>query len=501
MNFEALQDLVRIVSRNKLKHIEVFGSPTPDGDLLEKFYNGLWKEKYASEDEAAKKLMGTNSKDQRFKRLKNRLIRQLISSAFFVDTQQPMYNERTKAYYSCYRDFAAVYTIMGMGSSQSAMWLIQQLLEQTIKFEFTHLTADLTRELRRIYLRHASDPENLRKYTELNKLYERKRYYEQQSTNYYEDLLTYYATNRSANVEIYDMGIRHWEELSPLMEEIDTLSFYHDVYAIGVLAYVAINNYEKALALSEEGLTILKSRKSTNRSAIGNLLMQKMSCITQLRRLDEGDSIFEEVYNLTIAQSYNWYKIKGLNITYYFYTKRYSEILPIYAEVTQSERFALMQPIVKDEWVLYSGYLHLLAALGQLDTAQVEAVVGPLKLTKIVNDIEVLDKEKAGINIPLVLLPVLFSIVSGAYQEYGVSPEALEKYRQRHLNNDTNRRSDTFLRLLLALEERKYTPKESERKIEKLLIVLASEPPQTSKQSYAVEIVPYEDLWHLISTI
>ncbi len=112
-----------------------------------------------------------------------------------------------------------------------------------------------------------------------------------------------------------------------------------------------------------------------------------------------------------------------------------------------------------------------------------------------------MDKEKVGMNIPLILLPVMYSIATGAYEEdFGRSMEALDKYRQRYLENDKNRRSAIFLKLLLALAKRNFEGIQAERKIEKEWALLQKEPPQLAGQSFAVEFVPYEDLWEMLAT-
>ena len=102
-------------------------------------------------------------------------------------------------------------------------------------------------------------------------------------------------------------------------------------------------------------------------------------------------------------------------------------------------------------------------------------------------------------NIPLILLPVIYALVVGDFEDKISSPENLEKYRTRYLNTDMNRRSAAFLNLLLAYSKRDYASASAERKIKKELEVLASEQPQVTGQTFAVEIISYEDLWEMMT--
>ena len=116
------------------------------------------------------------------------------------------------------------------------------------------------------------------------------------------------------------------------------------------------------------------------------------------------------------------------------------------------------------------------------------------------NDFEVFDRDKEGMNIPLFLLPLLYSLAQGSdhEEEYGRSVDAIEKYRKRYLDNDLNRRSASFTNMLLALGKIEFEQASAERKIKKEMAVLTSLPPQEAGQSLAVEIIPYEDLWQML---
>ncbi|MBL7826075.1 MAG: hypothetical protein JNJ57_05550 [Saprospiraceae bacterium] len=110
-----------------------------------------------------------------------------------------------------------------------------------------------------------------------------------------------------------------------------------------------------------------------------------------------------------------------------------------------------------------------------------------------------LTKDKEGMNIPLVLLPVVYALVNGTFEDFGVSPDALEKYRRRYLDTDLNKRSAAFVNLLFAYAKKDYRSASAEKKIKKELEVLASVQPQVAgSQTFAVEIIPYEDLWAMM---
>ncbi len=500
MEFEVLKDLVRIITRNKVKQIEVLGNPGQEGSRTEELYEGVAKERFTSDEEAARHFFGSDEKDPNYRKLRNKLIRQLINTAFFIDVQQPMFSERSKAQYHCYRDYAAAFILRTREAHKSSVYLLQQVLEQAIKYEFTELTADICSQLRSQFARTPGDSSSHERYSELHRIYEEKRYWEFKAFDYEENLIHHYITGRSTNEEVHQLAAQYFAELLPRAPQVDTVQYYLHTYLVGVIKYSSINDCKKAIEVCEEALQILRHRKNVHGGALLSFAIQKLSCLTQLRIFEEDDQTALYCFSLVEEGGFNWFRVMELQFYNRIYSQRYPDALEIYGRAVQHPRFQLLSGSYRDLWTLCGGYLHLLAVLGKLNGNKVEAAAGFFRMAKFKNDFEVLDKEKAGMNIPLVLLPVMYSIATGAYEEeFGRSVEALDKYRKRYLENDTNRRSAIFLKMLLALAKKNFEGEQALRKMEKEKMQLQQLPPQMAGQSFAVEIIPYEDLWEMLS--
>lgn len=501
MEFEVLQDLIRIITRNKVKQIEVLGNPGQES-RTEDLYDGIAKGKFTSDGDAAQYFFGSDEKDPNYRKLRNRLIRQLINTSFFIDVQQPMFNERGKALFNCYRDYAAAFILRSRDAHKASIYLHQQLLEQTIKYEFTELTADICLQLRQQFALSPGDQASHEKFSDLHRTYENKRYWEAKAYDYYENLIHHYIGGRSTNQAVHQMATLYYDELLPRVTEIDTMQFYVYTYTIGVIKFSSINDCKTTIETCNTALEILQSRKNINRGSLIIFGIQKLACLTQLRVFDDGDKTVQFCLSVVDEGDFNWFRLMETLFYYNMYTRRYSEALQVFSRVIQHPRYGLLNGQTRDMWTLHGGYLHLLAALRQLDVKEVEAIAGYFNpgTTRYGNDFEVLDKEKEGMNIPLVLLPVLFSIAKGNFDEddFGRSMEALDKYRKRYLENDTNRRSAIFLKMILALAKKNFEGGRAERKMEKERALLQQEPSEMAAQSFAVEVIPYEDLWEML---
>lgn len=503
MEFEALRDLIKIITRNKVKNIEILGNPGQDESRTEELYERIATNKIESDEQATRYFFGNDdNRIQNYKRLRNRLIRQLINTALFIDVSQPMFNERSKALYNCYRDFASANILRLREANKAAVYLMHQTLEQCIKYEFIELAAEITRFLRMRYGRSIGDKSNHAYFTELHQAYELKRRMEMMALDYYDNLIDYYINKKSPNIEIYTMAHAYFEELWPLTTKVDTAQFYNYTYLIGILKHMAENDSQSAIDLANHALITLQKRKNTNRTDLFTIAIQKLSCLTHLRIFEhqEGDAVVAYCLKLIEKNSFNWYRLMETYFQYCMYAKNYDKALDIYEQVQKSERMGTLIGNVRDSWQLYAGYLHLLVQFKKLEIDRVEKVVGPFKMVKFNNDFEVFDRDKEGMNIPLVLLPLLYSLAQGSdhEEEYGRSVDALEKYRKRYLDNDLNRRSASFTNMLLALGKIEFEQASAARKIKKEMAVLSSLPPQEAGQSLVVEIIPYEDLWEML---
>ncbi len=502
MDFELLKDLAQTLTRNKLKQIEVLGNADQASSRTQVFFDGLLDNKFKSEEDIARFFFGqANAKDPNYRKLKNKLVRQMLNTVFFVDVNQPSFNERLKAYFACYRVFAAAFVVMLRGSDKAGIYLFEQVLEQSVKYEFIELCAEITRHLRTQTARITSDQKQHQLYVTLHRQYEEKRRLEMLALDYHEELVDYYLIRRSPNQEVRRLAEMYFNELMPLAEKADTSRFYYYTYQVGIIKNFAVNDCQAVLVLVDEALLILGNRKNTNRSMLQSIALQKLACLNQLRIFDNniGAATAEYCLSLGVEGELAWFRTLEGYFYYLSYQQKYQEAFLIFEKAINNSRFLQLEGIFKDNWLLLGGYLHLLAALGKLDPIHVELIVGPYRYGKLVNEMESVDKDREGMNIPLILLPMLFSLAIGDYQDYGRSEEALEKYRQRYLDNEMNQRSAAFMSMLMALDKKSFDMAAAERRIKKGLEVLSEEQPQVIGQNFAIEIIPYEDLWAMLT--
>lgn len=502
MDFETLKELVHTITRNKIKSIEVLGNEADKSSRTAQFYQALSEGKIGSDAEAAQYFFGSdNPRNPNYLKLKAKLRRQLINTAFFVDVNKPLYNDRAKAYYQCYSDFAAANILLLRNAAKSGASILEEVFLLSVRFEFTDLCVESARVLRQVYGRSLTSPQLHKKYTETYRVYLQKREAELRASDCFEELIQYYMVKRAPDEEIQRLCALYLEELLPQAAAIDTAFFYYRLYMISIVKHIADNDYEKALQVCREALTMLMERPNTGRDMKTNIAAQKVGCLTQLRRFEdnEAEDTIRFCLDLTEEGSFNWFRIYEWHIQYCLNARRYKEAFDLYAQGVAHPNFNTLQSQVRENWHLFGGYFHLLGVLDKVSADAVNKIVGPFRYARFANDIAVIGKDKAGMNVPLILLPVLFSLAKGSTDESGVSIEALELYRWRYLRGRFHTRSNHFIHLLALLLKSPLDPKGPPKKMNSLLAALRSETPTFSRDATPGEIIPYEDLWEMLT--
>lgn len=500
MDFVTLKELVRIVTPAKMRNIEILGYASEKDTPLAALYECIAKGKARSDEEAAEMVLGAKASRKKYNTLRNRLVRQLIHSAFLIDPSHVWQTDRVEAYHHCLLNLAAASIPTVRDTSLVVISLLEKVMHWAVKYEFPYIGADAARFLRLEYGRTRSDPAKHEYYAAMHRKMENARQWDIKSWDYHESLIHYYISRSIPDKEIYRRAGEYFEELFPHLAEVDTGEYYHRTYEIAMIRHFAVNECARVIELCDEILSIIRQRPNTNRAVVTSILLQKMLGIIQLAHFDavRDKAIIAEAMQYVETGTYNWFKVLELEFIYHLHTREYETAFRVFREAWSHPRFALLQGKTHAMWEVYGGYLHLLATFGKLRQETVQAAIGVFKHARFLNNIFVIPAEKEGMNIPIVFLPILFGLKTGTLTENGFSQEAFIKYKRRYLDTELNTRSSAFANLLLALCSHVYRSSKTPRIIERELDVLHRNKSAVSRQTTVVEIIPYEHLWEML---
>jgi len=495
---QVIKDLVTLVNRNKIKNLEVLGYDRDAGlaSRLQQFYDLIADGVVEGDEDAAQMLFGKSSRSVAYRKLKSKLKVRLLNTVFFIDQKKSKYNEREMAHAACWKEWAAVKILLSRGLTDVAIDISKKVLRQARHFEFLELTLHVCKVLR---MHYATRDANAQQYEHYNALYKETTKawaLENQAEEYYSILANTFIQSKENRPEITDQAEQFCRELERATENCETVRF---VRFYGFLRLVVVMNrhqYEDALAICEAALQILESKPFLSRSAMSSFIYQKLVCYTQLKMYELGRQEAERGLKLERPGSFNWFKNRELSLILALHARRYQEAFELFRQATGHTRFKRQSQLQLENWKIYEAYIYYLVYLGKVCTKHLDKQPS-FRLGKFLNEVPIYSRDKRGMNIPILIIQVLFNIAKGRYERALDSIEAVDKYRTRYLRREDTYRSNCFISMLITIPIAGFHKVGVERKAARFRKRLDKLPLRAARQEHEIEIIPYEHLWEM----
>ena len=149
-----LIEVSKIVTKKKVKKIEIFDSATLDNNnsKFAEFYESLMAGNFRNDRDAASKLYGCSPTQDKYRQLKSRFRKRLFNTLFFIDVNLPSASGYDRAYFTCNKDWTLVKILASNNAHLTAQDMAKSILTTSLKFKFadiiavsyTHLTLPTT---------------------------------------------------------------------------------------------------------------------------------------------------------------------------------------------------------------------------------------------------------------------------------------------------------------------------------------------------------------------
>ena len=492
MNY--LSQIIKIVSRQKTKNIELIGN-LKSNTLLNRLYSGIHDGTFKTDEDAARFLYNSEPFNRNYKKLKYTLEHRLINTIFFVGLNEPRYSEAAKANITCQRNWAAAQILIGLNARKAAVKIIEKNIRKALKYEITGMSLDMARTLYRHYSIHVPNNTKKKVYKTLVKKQKHILDVELKAEEYFVEIKSMFSRKRGGySEELVQKADVHSRELKKIIGDLSSknLTFYsHQIY---VLRHELEMNYDKVVNACTEAIKAYK--KSGNKTGITSMYLKLVISYISLKRFKEAK---ETLDNLNYPKgSTHWFIINELKLIYHFYNKEYQEAVEIQSEVGFHQKIKSLPVTHQEGWKLYAAYLHFFKEIDLVAFGKYENVFKKFRLTKFLNDIPEAYKDKEGLNIQILIIQAIFLLRRDKIDQAINRIQFLHQYCGKYLKKDHTYRSNVFIRMLIVLIRNQMHRAATIRKSAKYLKLLKEHPIEKSKQSIGIEVVPFEDLWELI---
>jgi len=204
--------------------------------------------------------------------------------------------------------------------------------------------------------------------------------------------------------------------------------------------------------------------------------------------------IYDDYFKKVNTGNYNWFVLNIYYILTLIHCKNYSDCYPHLLFILKYPTFGKQPSIIKESIYIIEAYTNFLIKVGKIKIENPKE----FRLSKFFNQVPEFTKDKQGINIPIILVQILFFLVEKSYNKLIDRMDSLNLYSYRYLKKDETFRSQCFIKMISEMIRAGFRKKGTLVRTQKWLEKLLAVPIVTYPEALDHEIIPYEDLWDMV---
>lgn len=489
-----LREIALIVDKVKLKASDLFLSDSSSSSMIYQYFQKIKRGEFGDDNEASNFFFEEDSNCQRYKNLKRNLREKLISTLFFIDPQKAS-SDYERAYLYCCKNMFAAKILLYLQAKESGIRLCQKVLTKATAFELTEFMVEASKFLRLHFGMRVGDLENFNYYNEIFKRFSKIYEMENLGQEYYALLMLPNIQSKSNNELVGERAETYYKDLAPYMNQFTSPFLHFMGKYIQVIGTMSKNQYDLTIRLCKNAIKFFEEKPYSYNAPLRVFLHILLICYTQKKDYANGKEAAKKSNMLVRKGTHNWYVNKELHLVLALHSNEYQEALRIFNTSVNYHKFEVLPPVVKERWLIIEAYIHFLIKIGKIER---EGSIRKFRLGKFLNSIPTFSKDKRGLNIPILIIQILFMIGDKDYDQAIDRYESIKKYSSRYLRKGETFRSNCFINMLLQVPGASFHVAGVKRKAEKYFEKLKEQPLEVTSQNHEIEFIPYEDLWQIV---
>lgn len=491
-----LKQIVHLIKDVKLKASDLITSGQTSNTKVNTFYKKILNGDFDTDQEAAQFFYNSDINSSSYKNLKSALRGRLINTLFFLDTGK--YNEREGAYLYCSKFIMAAKILISLNLRNASIDLCHKVLRKALHFEFTDHIIEASYYLSSHYaLVHG----NLKKFEHFNQLLKnalKAREAENLAQELYLRILIPYTKSTAIHSDTHQQTTDACEQLEPFLAIHSSPFLHYITYYIESLKWLTVNNHLETIKVCKKAILFFENKPFKYKSAMRAFLHQKIVCYIQLKMYEEGQKAVDKSNSLLQKGSHHWYVNLDLCMMLALHSKKYQEAYYIFNKAANHKKYKRLNPRIKEKWTIIESYIHFLVYVNKISPIKDDKRFSTFRMGKFLNSVPTFYKDKRGLNIPILVIQIVFMIVKKDYDRAVIRIESIEKYCSRYLKKGDNFRSNCFIKMLLQIPISGFHKAGTQRRAKKYFDKLKTVSLEIANQANEVEIIPYEDMWEII---
>jgi hypothetical protein len=491
---EELKELIYLIDLDRLKsgnHWQAWFEPD---SKLEQLCLAVHQGRVNTDEEAAEYLYGSSKMVNKYYNVKKRLKERLTLIVAFMGVKKRDAPGRLACLKECMQNLSLCMALMSKKTPLTAIGMLENLLKQTLRYEFTDLSLNITSTLRVYYGTAEGNIAKHRQYNDLHRQLRADWQWEDDAERFFSELTVLQFDAKSMRQSILQNARNALHQLQAGLEVCNTFRFQLCARLIELQA--TQDNPEQMIRCCEATIEYLKTKPFDVKDALHTFYYHLITCHMRAKALDKVRILLDE-YNFEFEEGTPvWFRLQEQAFLLAMRSKEYADALEIYQKV---DTLAKQGTTFNTElWKIYEAYIQYLAGFNLIEGIK-STDIPAYRQTRLLNNTPVYSKDKRGMNISILIIQILFGLQKRDFGSIIDRIESIKKYCSRYLKNDANFRSNCFIRMLLMIPEGAFHQAAVSRRVEGLYKQLIAGPPASDDTTLTdPEIIPYEYLWDII---
>lgn len=495
-----LIEVSKIVTKKKVKKIEIFDSATLDNNSSKfaEFYESLMAGNFRNDRDAASKLYGCSPTQDKYRQLKSRFRKRLFNTLFFIDVNLPSASGYDRAYFTCNKDWTLVKILASNNAHLTAQDMAKSILTTSLKFKFADIIVNCSRVLRQ-YASEAGDEKLFEVYDQHMKNYAPILDAEMHSEELFQRVLLKYRKKSTEIEELKGALFSYCDDLVSLSEKYESPIITYNMYLVWAYRYEMQRDYSSMLEVCERAEQYINDNPNYyQESKLAIFHIKKMIAYLHMQDFRNGRVNVEKSLRTFPEGSKLWFQFLEYYLLLAFHTDNYINAMAIFNRAKNHSKFKNLNYQVQEKWKIYEAYLNYFLESQPDKIAVLRAQAKrAFRLNTFLNNPHIYPKQLRTYTVHQVIAQFLFFLEKGNHQQATDRVERLRGYANKQLTREGQFRMVHFIRLLQQLAKSDYDLRKMSN-TEKYYDRLVATPFMYRGIIQELEIVPFEKLWNYI---
>jgi len=500
MHMKNLIEISRIVTKRKIRKIEIFDNQTlrAKKSKFNEFYEALRDGKFKNDREAANTLYGCQPTDSKYRQLKSRFRKRLLNTLFFLDINLPKAANYDRAYYSCNKDWTLAQTLLWYNAPSSAAQIARQILTTSLKYQFTDFIIKSARMLRQQAVEEG-DEKAYEEYDDHIKQYTPVLEAEIRSEELYQRVVMHYYKPFQQHQDLEQRMTSYSNALLGLSEQYDSPVIAYNSYLVWIYRYEMLRDFQMMLAVCEQGEQYVEQHPVYKQHRKMTFFQnKKMAAYLHLRNFREGRANAEKCLRELEEGSEAWFRFMEYYFLLSMHTCNFTQAIAILRKAQSNSKFKKLDKVEDRKWQIFKGYVgYIIESKGKSSPVLKMQELDGFRPNSLIKDDAQFPKDQRIFAVHTLILQTLLLLERRRFTDAEERITRLKRYANRQLRKEEYYRTVQFIRLLQQLMKADFQADRASN-IQKYVKALQKTPFFYRGVIMELEVLPYELLWDYV---